>query len=109
MPDDTPTNAMEETIEDEDDDDSSGSEIFEPENSASKRRPNLLQELGQAGADSTDDDRDGRKSRDSGDSSGWERIDWEGLQEKEDQELKAHGSVKVCSGHFRISSVPRSI
>ncbi|KAK3307521.1 rab-GTPase-TBC domain-containing protein [Chaetomium strumarium] len=90
----TPTTAMDATIEDDEDDDSSGSEIFEPETSASKRRPNLLQELGQAGADSTDDDRDGGKSRDSGDSAGWERIDWEGLQEKEDQESKAHGSVK---------------
>ncbi|KAK4235276.1 rab-GTPase-TBC domain-containing protein [Achaetomium macrosporum] len=116
-PDYPPRDGMDETIEDEEDDDSSGSEIFEPEPSASKRRPNLLQELGQAGADNTDDDREGRKSRDSGSSSGWERIDWEGLQEKEDQESKAHGSAnstasllaKLQHQNDMIAASPKSI
>ncbi|KAL2158884.1 hypothetical protein VTH06DRAFT_2914 [Thermothelomyces fergusii] len=81
-----------ETPEDDDDDDDSESEIFEPENSASKRRANLLQELGRANADRTDDGEGGTHHRPSSASSaGSERVDWEGLQKKEALELKEQG------------------
>lgn len=83
--------AAEEGGEDDDDEDSD-SDIFEPE---TKRRPNLLQELGQAGADSTDDDGGPRRRRDSSSSSGSERVDWEGLQKKEDLASKEQDSQNV--------------
>ena len=78
--------------DDDDDDDDSESEAFEPDTSASKRRPNLLQELGQAGTGAAGE---GRQRRDSSSSSGSERVDWEELQKKEDLESKGKGSGKV--------------
>ncbi|KAL2121466.1 hypothetical protein VTJ04DRAFT_5493 [Mycothermus thermophilus] len=66
----------------DDDDDDSESEIFEPE--TSKRRKNLLQELGKAS--------DGRKRSDSASSSDSEHVDWDALQKKEDLEAKEHGA-----------------
>ncbi|KAK4100273.1 hypothetical protein N658DRAFT_516768 [Parathielavia hyrcaniae] len=90
VPDYAPSNAIAETIE-EDEDDDSDSEIFEPETSASKRRPNLLQELGQAGAKHTDGSGDGNKRHDSSSSSGSEHVDWDTLQKKEDLESKGQG------------------
>ncbi|KAK4125941.1 hypothetical protein N657DRAFT_678964 [Parathielavia appendiculata] len=81
------SDAMTETVE-EDEDDDSESEIFEPEISASKRRPNLLQELGQVGAKYADEDGDGKKRHGSCSSSGSEHVDWDALQKKEDLESK---------------------
>ena len=80
----------------EDEDDDSESDIFEPETSAAKRRPNLLQELGQAGADSTDEG-EGKKRRGSRSSSDSERVDWEELEKKEDLECKGQSSSNVRS------------
>ncbi|KAK4157349.1 rab-GTPase-TBC domain-containing protein [Chaetomidium leptoderma] len=88
VPDRAGSDAVAETV-DEGDDDDSESEIFEP---ASKSRPNLLQELGQAGTDSTNENGEGRKLRDSCSSSGSERVDWEELQKKEDLESKGENS-----------------
>jgi hypothetical protein len=85
---------MTETLE-EDEDDDSESEIFEPETSASKRRPNLLQELGQAGRDYANEDGEPRKRRDSCSSSGSENVDWDELQKKEDLASKGQGSNNV--------------
>ncbi|AEO60666.1 hypothetical protein MYCTH_2310128 [Thermothelomyces thermophilus ATCC 42464] len=79
------------------DDDDSESEIFEPENSASKRRPNLLQELGRANAESTDDGGGENNRPGSSSSVGSERVDWEELQKKEELELKEQGSNNVRS------------
>jgi hypothetical protein len=82
--------------DDDDDDDDSESDIFEPETSAAKRRPNLLQELGQVGANSTDED-EGKRRRGSRSSSDSERVDWEELEKKEDLECKGQGSNNVRS------------
>ena len=80
--------------DDDDDDDDSESEIFEPETSA-KRGPNLQQELGTVGTSSSDEDEDDARRRDSWSSSGSEKVDWEGLQKKEDQECRTYGSDNV--------------
>lgn len=72
-----PSDAMAETLEEDDDSDS---EVFEPDTSA-KRRPNLQDEL--AGDADDDGDDDPRSSSDS------ERVDWDRLQKTEDMELKA--------------------
>jgi hypothetical protein len=93
-----------ETSEDDDDDDSE-SDIFEPETSAAKRRPNLLQELGQVGANSTDED-EGKRRRGSRSSSDSERVDWEELEKKEDLECKGQGSNNVRSWQFLQVSFP---
>ncbi len=87
----------EEEDDDDDEDDDSESEAFEPDTSASKRRPNLLQELGQAGTGTGAAGEGGqsRRRRDSSSSSGSERVDWEELQKKEDLESKGQGSGKV--------------
>jgi hypothetical protein len=84
------SNAAAETVEEEDDEeeDDSDSEIFEPDTSAAKRGPNLQQELGQVGTGSSDEDEDDAHRRDSCSSSGSEKVDWEALQKKEDQESK---------------------
>jgi hypothetical protein len=83
----------EEEDEDDDDDDDSDSEAFVP---ATKRRPNLLQELGQAGPDGAGNGGgEDRRRRDSSSSTGSERVDWEELQKKEDLESKGQGSGKV--------------
>jgi hypothetical protein len=94
VPDHAPTDAMTETLE-EDEDDDSESEIFEPETWASKRRPNLLQELGQAGSEHADEDGERRKRRDSSSSSGSENVDWDELQKKEDLASKGQGTNNV--------------
>ncbi|KAL2196851.1 rab-GTPase-TBC domain-containing protein [Corynascus similis CBS 632.67] len=86
--------ALAETPEEEDDDDSE-SEIFEPETSASRRRPNLLQELGQANSETTDEEGEENNRPSSSSSSGSERVDWEELQKKEEQELKRQTSNNV--------------
>lgn len=88
------SDSIAETLE-EDEDDDSESDIFEPETSAAKRKPNLLQELGQAGADSSGEEGEGRQRRGSWSSSGSERVDWEELQKKEDLECKGQGSDNV--------------
>ncbi|KAL2266987.1 hypothetical protein VTJ83DRAFT_4264 [Remersonia thermophila] len=84
-----------ETAEDndgDDDEDDSESEIFEPE---TRRRPNLLQELG-GGAGIRGSH--GRKRGDSCSSSDSENIDWDALQEKEDLEAKQHASRNAGRG-----------
>jgi len=96
VPDHARSDATVEMLDEEDDDDDSESDIFEPE-TAAKRKPNLLQELGQAGTASANEDGEGRKRRDSCSSSGSERVDWEELQKKEDLESKGQGSGKVRS------------
>ncbi|KAL2129506.1 hypothetical protein VTI74DRAFT_7656 [Chaetomium olivicolor] len=93
MPDDARNDAVAEAVDEEEDDDSE-SEIFEPETSAAKRRPNLLQELGKAGREGSDEDREGRTRRDSCSSSGSEGVDWEELEKKEDLESKGQGIGK---------------
>jgi hypothetical protein len=104
------SNAMAETLDeeddDDDDDDDSESEIFEPETKASKRRPNLLQELGQAGSESTDEEGGRTKRRDSCSSSGSERVDWEELQKKEELELKGQSSNNVRFDGLRYTCPP---
>lgn len=79
----------------EEDDDDSESEIFEPENSASKRRANLLQELGRANGEGTDDREGGNNRPGSSSSVESERVDWEELQKKEELELKERGPSNV--------------
>lgn len=85
-PDYFPSNAVAETVVEEEDD--SDSEIFEPDTSASKRGPNLQQELGQAGSGSSDEGQDDAYRRDSSSSAGSEKVNWEALQKKEDLESK---------------------
>jgi hypothetical protein len=95
VPGQVPNNTMPETLPaDDDDDDDSDSEIFEPDTSASRRRPNLLQELGRA-SPNTDEEGEGRKNRDSCSSSGSDRVDWEELQKKEELESKGQVSNNV--------------
>lgn len=120
LPGQEPNNPLAETLgNDDDDDDDSESEIFEPDTSASRRRPNLLQELGRASPANTDEEGEGRKSRDSCSSSGSDRVDWEELQKKEELESKSQGSNNVrvwrvwqrclCSSSFlpRVTDSPR--
>lgn len=94
LPGQNPNNPMAETLGDGDDDDDSESEIFEPDTSAARRRPNLLQELGRASPANTDEG-EGRKSRDSCSSSGSDRVDWDELQKKEELESRSQGSNNV--------------
>jgi hypothetical protein len=95
LPGQEPNNPLAETLGDDDDDDDSESEIFEPDTSASRRRPNLLQELGRASPANTDEEGEGRKNRDSCSSSGSDRVDWEELQKKEELESRSQGSNNV--------------
>ncbi|KAL1837106.1 hypothetical protein VTJ49DRAFT_4286 [Mycothermus thermophilus] len=93
MPEPVPNESTGETSDDDDDD--SESEIFEPE---TRRRPNLLQELGKAGIDGDN----GRKRRDSCSSSGSENIDWDALQKKEDLEAQETASRNAARGGDRL-------
>ncbi|KAJ4294860.1 hypothetical protein N0V88_005097 [Collariella sp. IMI 366227] len=110
-------NMVAEAVEDDDDDDSE-SEIFEPETSAANRRPNLRQELGNAGTESSDEDRHARKRSDSCSSSGSERVDWEELEKKEDLESKspcfgkqstASLLAKLEQENDKLATNPRSV
>lgn len=92
VPDCAPSDAMAETLEEEEDDDSE-SEIFEPETSASKRGPNLQQELGRLDTGRPDEDDDDVRGAESWSSAGSERVDWERLQQKEDLESKKADNV----------------
>ncbi|GAB1316661.1 Rab-GTPase-TBC domain-containing protein [Madurella fahalii] len=85
-PDYAPSDAVAETLEEEDDD--SDSEIFEPETST-KRGANLRDELGQSSTGGSDRDEDDSSRS----SSGSERVDWEKLQKTEDMESKSQNST----------------
>lgn len=87
--------------DDDDDDDDSESEIFEPETSASNRRPNLLQELGRSSGGSASNGARTPRYRSSSSSTGSERVDWDELQKKEELELKGQGP-----GHVRSNIRP---
>ncbi|KAK4130225.1 hypothetical protein BT67DRAFT_437220 [Trichocladium antarcticum] len=110
-PDYFPSNAVAETVVEEEDD--SDSEIFEPDTSASKRGPNLQQELGQAGSGSSDEGQDDAYRRDSSSSAGSEKVNWEALQKKEAQESKTQHSTasllaKLEQENDRIATNPKS-